>query len=118
MMGERKATTTGRVKDLDKSFGSGRGTVLLDFFRTKLAPVPGMAVDLFSGRTVIGDKIIFDFGKDARRNEIKIEEYMKDHLLPLTFTGVQEAVKDQGLQALATVAIPSIFGVGTQTYKK
>jgi hypothetical protein len=38
------------------------------------------------------------------------------HLLPLTVTGLQESLQDQGTKALFTVGVPSIFGVGVSTY--
>lgn len=117
--GERKTTTTGKIVDLDESFGSNRITPIIGFLRSKLAPVPGIALDLFSGRTAIGDKVIYEWGEDnERRKEISIDRYMKEHLLPLTYTGVKEAVEEKGIKAIFTVGIPSIFGIGVQTYSK
>ena len=115
--GQRKSTKSGKIYDLsgDDIFGEDRMGVGMGFLRNKLAPVPGAAVDLLSGRTSIGDKIMYQWG-DAGDKEISIDQYIKQRLLPMTITGTEEALKDQGTKALLTVTVPSIFGVGTQTY--
>lgn len=117
--GKRKSTNTGKMYDLngDDIFGETKSGVVADFFRNKLAPVPGAAIDVLSGRTGIGDKIVYQWG-GAGEKEISLDQYVKQRLLPMTITGVQEAMKDQGTKALLTVGIPSTFGVGTQTYEK
>jgi len=116
--GSRKSTKSGKIYELngDDIFGETRAGVLTDFFRNKLAPVPGAAVDILSGRTGIGDKIVYQWG-DAGKKEISLDEYVRQRVLPMTITGTQEAMKDQGVKALLTVGIPSIFGIGTQTYE-
>jgi hypothetical protein len=116
LTGERKSASSGKVYELgpDKAFGQTRFDVVSNFGRSKLAPVPGAIVDLTSGRTIVGEKITFQ-GQSGNK-QIPIEQYIKERLLPLTFTGIEEAVKDQGIQALFTAGIPSIFGVGVQTY--
>lgn len=116
VMGERKKAN-GKISKIDGegAFGEDKGDVLLKFGRGKLAPVPSMALDLFLRRTQIGEKIIFDTGKEKNK-QITIDRYLKDHLLPLTYTGLEDAMKDQGVKALFTVGVPSVFGVGTQTY--
>lgn len=115
--GKRKSTNTGKIYDLDGDdiFGENRMGVVTDFFRNKLAPVPASAVDILSGRTSIGDKIVYQWG-DAGDKEISIDQYVKDRLLPMTITGTEEAIKHDGLKTLFTVGIPSTFGIGTQTY--
>jgi len=118
LTGQRKATTTGEIKDLDKAFGSSRTDVILSFARGKLSPVPAMAVDIFSKRTQNGDRLVWETGTKDKPKQIKVIDYFKDHLLPLSVTGLNDAMKDQGVQAIFTVGIPSIFGVGTQVYKK
>jgi len=57
--GERKATTTGDIQELNgKGFmGQTRATPLTSFFRTKLAPVPGTAWNLIEGSDVVGNKV-------------------------------------------------------------
>ena len=115
--GKRKSTKSGEIYDLDGKdiFGSSRADVATSFFRNKLAPVPGAMVDVLSGRTSNGDRIIYEWG-GAEGKEISINDYVIQRLLPMTITGTQEAIKDQGLKAIFTVGIPSTFGIGTQTY--
>lgn len=115
--GQRKSTKSGKMYELngDDIFGETRAGVVTDFFRNKLAPVPGSVVDILSGRTGVGDRIVYQWG-GAGNKEISLDQYVKQRLLPMTITGTQEAMKDQGVKALFTVAIPSTFGVGTQTY--
>lgn len=114
--GKRKSTT-GKIYTLDGegAFGQTTNDVLVSFGRGKLAPVPGMAVDLLSRRTIVGEKIKFQTGNEGYK-EINIGRYAKEHLLPLNFTGLQEALKDQGAKAWFTVGVPSTFGIGTQTF--
>jgi hypothetical protein len=114
--GERKSTT-GKIYTLDGegAFGQTTTDVLVSFGRGKLAPVPGMAVDLLSRRTIVGEKIKFQTGNEGYK-EVNIGRYAKEHLLPLNFTGLQEALKDQGAKAWFTVGVPSTFGIGTQTF--
>lgn len=116
--GSRKSTKSGKIYELngDDIFGETRAGVITDFFRNKLAPVPGAAVDILSGRTGIGDKIVYQWG-GAGDKEISLDQYVKQRVLPMTITGTQEAMKDAGVKALFTVGIPSTFGVGTQTYE-
>ena len=115
--GQRKSTTTGKIYELDGKgmFGQNRGDVLKNFFRGKLAPVPSMAVDMLSRRTMVGDRIVYDW--EGGQKEKGIKDILKEHLLPMTITGMEEALKDQGTKAWFTVGIPSLFGIGTQSYE-
>ena len=90
--------------------------VITDFGRNKLAPIPGAAVDMLSGRTGVGDKLVYQWG-GAEGKEITMDEYVTDRILPMTITGTYDAVKDRGWKALFDVGIPSLFGVGTQVYE-
>jgi hypothetical protein len=116
--GKRRSANRGKLYDLDVDdiFGENRMGVITDFFRNKLAPVPGSAVDILSGRTGIGEKIVYQWGGEEDR-EISISNYVKERMLPMTITGTQEAIREDGLERLFTVGIPSTFGVGTQAYK-
>ncbi len=103
--GERKSTNTGKVQKLDGEgfFGEDRGSVALGFLRGKLAPVPSMLVDFIKK-------------KDAVGNDVTIGSEAESHLLPLLYSDLKEAVKDRGVSAYFTVGLPSIFGVGVNTY--
>jgi hypothetical protein len=105
LTGERKSTSKGKIYELDGkgAFGSDRADVLKTFVRGKLSPVPSIAVNFLDGRTIVGE-------------EVTIESQMKNNLLPLLYPSIEEAVKDKGIKGVFTVGVPSIFGVGTQTF--
>jgi hypothetical protein len=114
--GKRKSTS-GTVYELDGegAFGQSRADVVQTFFRGKLAPVPAAGVDLLSGRTAIGDEIVYQWGGEEDK-EVSISNYIKERMLPMTITGTSEAMKDAGVKAMLTVGIPNLFGVGTSTF--
>jgi hypothetical protein len=114
---EKKSSTTGKIMKIgtDNPYSGTRGGLGLDFLRGKLAPVPSMAVDILSGENTIGDKLTTDW--ESGRKTIGVKENIMNHLLPLTSTGLREALEDQGPRAWFTVLPPSMLGVGTQTYK-
>lgn len=105
MSGEKKLAS-GEMKKLngEGAFGETRMDLIGNFVRGKLAPVPSIAVDYLKGRTIVGEP--FSLKNEAIQ-----------HLSPLTFQDISEAVKDRGISAIFTVGIPSTFGVGVQTYK-
>ncbi len=105
LTGQSKSATTGQINEINGTgrFGESRGDVALRFLRGKLAPLPSIGADILSGRTISGEKPTI--GLEAQQ-----------HLLPLLYGDVQEAVKDRGLKAIFTAGIPSMFGVGVQTY--
>jgi hypothetical protein len=117
MSGERKASSSGKFYSLDgeSMFGQTKSDVLLGMVRGKLAPVPAMAVDIFSGRNIIGEKVAFQTGTEGDK-EINAGRYFMEHLIPLNWTGLSEALDDQGVRAWFTVGVPSTFGIGTQTF--
>jgi hypothetical protein len=104
--GERKSTNTGDIQELNGKgfFGEDRGDVVSSFFRGKLAPVPSMAWDFIKGR-------------DATGQPVTIGSEAKGHLLPLLESDIEGAVKDQGIKAIFTAGVPSIFGIGVNTYQ-
>ena len=103
--GQTKSTNTGKVYNLDGegAFGKDRVDVLKSFFRNKLAPVPAGTLNVLSGRNSVGEKVT-------------LGSQLKESLLPINYTGLKDAIKDQGVKAIFTVGIPSTFGVSTQTY--
>lgn len=115
---EKKSSTTGKISKIgtDNPYSGTRGGLGLDFLRGKLAPVPSILTDVLAGENTIGQKLTTDW--KGSKKEIGLGENMANHLLPLTFTGLHDALKDQGTKAWFTVGVPSVFGVGTQTYQK
>lgn len=105
LTGQRKSTRTGVIQSLDGTgtFGESRADLLGRFVRGKLAPVPSAAWDFISGRTQSGAKT-------------EVLKEASDRLLPLVFSDLKDAIDDKGIRAIFTVGLPSIFGVGTQTY--
>lgn len=104
--GERKSSNTGNVQELDGkgAFGTDRTDIVKRFIRGKLAPVPAIAVNFFSGETATGEKVT-------------VAQQAEQALTPLLYSSLKESVKEKGVEALFTVGIPNVFGVGTQTYK-
>jgi hypothetical protein len=114
--GQKKSSTSGNITEIgtDNPYSGTRGGLGLDFLRGKLAPVPSMGVDILSGENTIGEKLSTDWKSEP--GKVGVGEYMASHLLPLTSTGLYEAIQDQGQKAWFTVGIPSVFGIGTQSY--
>lgn len=106
LMAQRKATTTGRIYELNgKGFmGENRLSPLATFARGKLAPIPSAAINIASGHDVIGQPVT-------------IGGQLLSSVTPLIINDVYNAMKDQGVKGLFTVGIPSAFGVGVQTYQ-
>jgi hypothetical protein len=104
--GERKKTSTGEIMEMEgKIPGTGRQDIVLGFFRNKLAPVPSMIIDFTTGKNAVGEKV-----------ELK-DELLKN-VIPLSFQSIYEGYEKKGPQALATVGLPAIFGVGVSTYEQ
>lgn len=103
--GEKKSTVSGKLKELNgkQAFGESRSDVLGRFVRGKLAPVPSIIADITSGRKTTGE-------------DVTLKDEAVDHLLPLLYSDIHDAMKDNGVSSLFTVGIPSTFGVGVQTY--
>jgi len=121
LRGETKSSNTGKIYKLNGEgiFAKDRSDPLTSMLRGKLAPVPSIAWDLIKGRNIVGEKIdltSWESGTKKGKDIIGGGEYAATHLLPLTITGLNEAIKDQGLKGIFTVGLPSIFGIGTQTY--
>jgi len=105
--GETKSSSTGQIYELkgDKFPYKTRLDQLGSFFRGKLAPVPGTAVDLLAGKNVVGEE--FDPAKKAY-----------ELFVPMIYQDIQEAWKEQGPKSILTVGVPSALGIGTTTYEQ
>lgn len=87
-----------------RAFGQDdAGDVIGRFLRSKLSPVAGTAMDIASGRNVIGEPVTP--GMAATRM-----------FVPLTFGEVYESMKEKGVGPGAAFAVLTIFGAGVQTY--
>jgi len=103
--GEKKSTTSGNIKELtgEGQFGQTRADVLFQFLRGKLAPVPAETIDILKGTDVTGQPATFT--SEASKN------------LPLVLGDIKTAYDDGGIGSALGVGIPSMFGVGVQTYQ-
>ena len=105
-MGEKKSSASGKITPLDGTnyTKETRATTIGNFFRSKLAPVPALAWNALAGENMIGDR--FDIVKELPKN-----------LIPLVWQGVYESANQNGWGfALTANLVPSILGVGVQTY--
>jgi hypothetical protein len=93
-----------------------KGKSVITAGRSKLSPIAGLVADIIVRENVIGEKLTTDW--ESKKGTVGIGENLAKHLLPLMATGMNEAIQDQGIKALFTVGVPSIFGVGTQTYQE
>lgn len=103
--GQKKSTATGKIIDLSplKFPYQTRGDVVGSFVRNKLSPATGFAWNMVTG-------------KDAVGLPITMQNELYTHLTPLQLQGALEAYKEGGYGLVAKTMIPSMFGVGVQTY--
>lgn len=105
LMNQKITAADNKVHELD---GSGRGTttrlgLVENFTRGKLAPIPSIGVDYFAGRQM-------------NYQPFNLKQEAKNHLLPLLYQDIKEAIDEQGAMGLVTVGLPGMFGIGVQTY--
>jgi len=103
---EKKSTASGKITPLDGSSYSKetRMSVIGNLIRSKLAPVPSAIVDYLYGGNMIGDPF-------------NVKNTIISRIFPLVWQGVYESAKQDGwLFSIAATGIPSIFGIGVQTY--
>ncbi|MDD5219681.1 MAG: hypothetical protein PHV11_03845 [Candidatus Bipolaricaulis sp.] len=99
MTGERKSTATGAIIPVD------RQDIVANFLRSKLAPIPGLVWDLGQGETFIGEELTAE----------NAGTIIYEKLTPMVVQDIIDAYKDLGVEG-ALMAIPSILGIGVQTY--
>lgn len=103
--GEKKSSVSGKIKEIGKGFGKGsKLDETVRFFRGKLAPTPAFFTNWYDGKNIIGEP--FDMKQEIPKM-----------LFPLVGQGLIDAYKDIGPSSLLTVGVPSVFGVGVQTYR-
>lgn len=110
--GETISTTTGKVRALrgDVVFGGDNAFVVsARFLRTKFSPSFGLAVNLATGKDVVGDPVTVSTVEG-------ITEVSKDLLMPLSFRDIFEAMKEQGVPKGSALAAINLLGAGLSTY--
>lgn len=102
--GEIKLTGTGKIKD------KAQTELLINFLRTKLAPVPGRLVDIAVGETFLGEPV-----------EPTPEFALKttyESLVPLFLQDTVDAWRFQGVDAQFPLSAGLAFtGIGVQTWE-
>lgn len=100
-----KKTVKGDIQTLGARFGSPtRLDAFLNFGINKEAPIPSYITDFLRGKDAVGEPF------DATDSAIK-------RMLPLFWQDAKEMVDEQGAAKGIPMAVPGLFGVGTQTYK-
>lgn len=104
--GEKKSTASGKITKLDGTSYTKetRGSLVTNFFRGKLSPLPAFAVNALTGTNQIGEPF-------------SVQTELPKMIEPLVSQGIRESAKSDGWPfALTATGIPSILGVGVQTY--
>lgn len=105
--GEKK-TTGGKVQPIRGKVPYGGQTwadIAASHLRGKLHPVPGAIANLFDGTDLGGD-------------EATLINQTQNMLAPITYMDIYAALKEQGLDDGAALALLALLGEGLQTYDK
>lgn len=84
--------------------GSDTGDVILRFLRSKLAPVPGAAADLMTGKDAVG----------RPTTPLSVGQNL---VLPFGPKDVYEVMVNEGMPRSAALALLAILGMGVQVHK-
>lgn len=121
LTGVSKSVNNGKIYDLNGkgAFGRTRWDTFLSFARGKASPAVGMGIDfLAGGRTVVGDKILYNKVNpfaDYKKKEVPLGSYLANHFFPMTSGDIYDAVQSGDMRNL--FAIPAtIFGISVQTF--
>ena len=104
--GQKKSSASGKIEELDGTNYNKqtRLGVLGNFLRSKLAPIPALAVDAMAGENMVGERF------DLIKNWPKL-------ITPLVAQGIYDSANQDGwVFALTATGLPSVFGVGVQSY--
>lgn len=97
-------TGKGNVRELGKGYkADSRLDVAGRFFRTKSSPNASYIYNYLDGENVVGEK--FDWKTDTAKM-----------FTPMILQDVKELTDEHGLGQGAAMAIPGVFGIGSQTY--
>jgi len=83
--------------------GTNSADLIARFLRTKLSPWVGGAIDMLTGRTVVGEKST-------------PTDVLQRSVVPLSFSDIYNVMKEQGIEAGTAIALLSILGAGVQNY--
>ena len=107
--GEIKSTGTGKIKKKER-VSLGIDNTMIQFLRTKLAPVPGRAFDVLVGETFLGEPVE-PTAKFAGKATY-------ESLVPLFMQDTVDAWRFQGVDAQLPISSGLAFtGIGVQTWE-
>ena len=102
--GQKISTTTGKLMTSGEGYKSqSRFDIALQFAETKESPIASFISTLLKGQTPIG-------------GQLDVPKEIREMFIPLVWQSTVEAMKEHGIVGGAATAIPSMLGVGTQTY--
>jgi hypothetical protein len=104
--GKTKSINSGKITAIRGDVPYGKDNtydILAKFSRTKLSPVFSNAVDVVTGKNVVGEPVT-------------AKSVIKNLVVPLSLRDIYDAMKEQGMPKGAALSILSIFGDGLQTY--
>lgn len=104
--GQKKALS-GALQDLrnPRYGGPTIPDVLANFLRSKLAPVPGVAVNIAAGKNIVGEPTT-------------PTTVARDLLVPLSFSDIAEVMRAHDVPEATILSLLSILGMGVQHYEK
>lgn len=109
-------TQKGEIKKTfgDVPYGATTTTdIMTNFLRSKLAPVPGGAVNYLQGKNVAQEPTPL-LGRSDEFPYVK--GIVPGMLAPLSGSDIYDAMKEQGVPAGAALGVLAMFGDGLQTY--
>lgn len=105
---QTKGLKSGEIRSLTGKEASKFGArnlfdVISTFFRTKLSPGVGAAIDIGTGTDVVGD-------------QATAEATFVNLLTPLAMRDIYEAMQEQGVPGVVALSLLAIFGMGVQSF--
>jgi hypothetical protein len=103
LSGEMVSSTTGKEFKLGEGYKpTTRFDIVQRFLESKESPVLSFITSLLKGQTTMGEKV-----------NIPVE--IADRFIPMVWQDMYDLVREKGIIGIP-MAIPGIFGVGSQTY--
>lgn len=102
--GQRK-TADGKIVNMDNTspYAGNRLENLLRFGQGKLNPHASLLVDVLKGQNFVGE-------------DVTMKDEVLSRVMPLYLQDAKDALEQEGILKGASVAIPSFYGIGTNTY--
>jgi hypothetical protein len=104
LLAKKKATSTGRIHSRK------RLKIAAHYLRSKLSPPAGVAVDITTGKTFLGQRT--EWGEPAFTTK-----YIYEHIAPMFLQDVVDAARYQGIGTALWTSPLGVHGVGMQTYE-